>query len=64
MSSKAHDHYLDICFDEAVVACRRVTDFYGEPSRDCMHTTWEYIQDLNKIAYGTEKEGVALHPQR
>jgi hypothetical protein len=62
--------------DENDDAGWRLTSFYGEPSSDRKHLSWDYLRslhtaidlpwivmgDFNEILYSTEKEGGAMRP--
>jgi hypothetical protein len=77
-SSSVHTNYLDIRIDENTANAWRITGFYGEPSGERKHLSWDYLRDLhgmyalpwlvigdfNEILSNSEKEGGNLRPQR
>jgi hypothetical protein len=77
-SSSVHSNYLDIRIDENTGNAWRITGFYGEPSGERKHLSWDYLRDLhgmydlpwlvigdfNEILSNSEKEGGNLRPQR
>jgi hypothetical protein len=77
-SKEVDTNFIDIRIDENEVAGWRLTGFYGEPSSDRKHSSWDYLRslhtaidlpwivmgDFNEILYSAEKEGGAMRPQR
>jgi exonuclease III len=77
-SFSVHTNYLDIRIDENTANAWRITGFYGEPSGERKHLSWDYLRDLhgmyalpwlvigdfNEILSNSEKEGGNLRPQR
>ena len=75
-SREVHTSYIDSRVDENSDAAWRFTGFYGEPSSERKHLTWDYVRDLhqmndlpwliggdfNEILFGNEKEGAILDP--
>ena len=77
-STEVSPNFIDVRVDEHTVSAWRFTGFYGEPSADRKHLSWQYIRDLkamnnipwliggdfNDIMFGSEKEGGNIRPQR
>ena len=48
-SREVHPNYIDIRIDEGQASEWRFTGFYGEPSGERKHLSWQYIRDLKEI---------------
>jgi hypothetical protein len=71
-SKEVEQNFIDIRINEHGEAGWRFTGFYGEPSSDRKHLSWDYIRslhaefdlpwimvgDFNEILYSNEKKGV------
>lgn len=77
-SHEVQPNFIDIRINEGNNGGWRFTGFYGEPSGERKHLTWEYVRqlhammdmpwlmagDFNEILHSHEKEGGVVRPQR